>query len=477
MSHYRHTPTRVRSRVSPLSVCRRGSRRAIGGVVAAVTGLAVLLGAGALASASPARPVAARTPHVSLADLGAIRAVQAQFHGLWSIYSDAERATVLNKLRNSGVTTIRMDLSWVMLQPHGRGSFDSWGVAQTDKVIAMANRRGIKVLMTLWLTPAWANGGRGQRVLPANPADYAAMARWCAARWRGKVVGWEVWNEQNNRRFMAGANPTSYVRLLQPAYQAIKAADPYAWVVFGGLEYNDTSWLQRAYKAGAHGYFDAMATHPFQGIADLDPMTADDGTKYTLAHAAAIHALMVEYGDGTKPIWFTEFGWSTHRTSGGSANWLRGVPEALQATYLVRAARFVGKHMPYVTRMFWYSDRDLNSGDVQYRNYGLFRRDLSGKPALAALAAVNAIARQSSAAAARSGAAGSTNSGRRPGAGTAGNPANASKATKASRTGTARTGRHTGLVGGAAPLTTNPTATSPRTGRTVVTAGSFIASF
>ena len=439
MSHYRHRPTRIRSRVGSLIV----RRRVFGSLVAAVTGLAVLLGVGGFASASPAPPHAAHSPHASLADLGSVRAVQAQFHGLWSIYSDPERAAVLNRLRAAGVTTIRMDLSWVMLQPHGRGSYDPWGVAETDRVIRMANQRGIKVLMTLWLTPAWANRGHGQRVLPPNPADYAAVARWCAARWRGKVVGWEIWNEQNNRRFMAGADAASYVRLLRPAYRAIKAGDPYAWVVFGGLEYNDTAWLASAYRAGAHGYFDAMATHPFQGVADLDPATPDDGTKYTLAHAASIHDLMTRHGDGDKPIWFTEFGWSTHSTPGSSANWLRGVPEALQATYLVRAARFVGQNMPYVTRMFWYSDRDLSTGDVQYRNYGLFRRDLSSKPALGALAAVNAIAR------------------RLGGASSAGSRTAAAGTTTGTSTGTntgtntgARTGARTGTTAGAGTGTT-----------------------
>jgi polysaccharide biosynthesis protein PslG len=318
------------------------------------------------------------------------RGVDCGFHGLWAIYDDRERAMVLDRLRAAGVRSVRVDLSWVMLQPDGRGSYYRWGVDLVDHVIGMANARGIRPLMTLWLTPPWANGGAGERVPPDDPADYARVAGWAAARWRGNVIGWEIWNEPNSPAFLAGADPVAYVRLLRAAYPAIKAAAPEAPVVFGGLEYNDTDWISRAYGAGAGGAFDVLATHPYQGIADLGPR-AEDGTKWTLRHAAAVRRLMVEHGDGGKPIWFTEFGWSTHTNATG-LNWLQGVSEAEQAGYLAQTAALVGRDMPYVTRIYWSTDRDLDTGDVQYRNYGLFRRDLSPKPALATLADVNQAA-------------------------------------------------------------------------------------
>ena len=161
-------------------------------------------------------------------------------------------------------------------------------------------------------------------------------------------------------------------------------------MVFGGVEYNDVDWLGRAYDAGAQGSFDVLATHPYQGIADLPPATRDS-TKWTLTHASEVRRLMVERGDAAKPIWFTEFGWSTHGVQSG-VNWIRGVDELRQAAYLTATARLVAAEMPYVQRIYWYSDRDSTDGDPQYANYGLFRLDLSAKPALAALAAVNAAA-------------------------------------------------------------------------------------
>jgi hypothetical protein len=318
------------------------------------------------------------------------REVGSGFHGLWTIYDDAQRASVLDRLQHAGVRSVRIDLSWIMLQPDGPGSYYPWGIALVDRVIGMANDRGIKPLMTLWLTPPWANGNKGERTLPDDPADYARVAGWAAERWRGKVVGWEIWNEPNSPAYLQGADPVAYTRLLRAAYPAIKAAAPETPVVFGGLEYNDTDWIARAYDAGAGGAFDVMGTHPYQGIADLDPF-AIDGTKWTLRHAGAVHELMAGHGDGDKPIWFTEFGWSTHGDV-SNLNWLQGVSEADQADYLEQTADLVGREMPYVTRIYWSCDRDLTAGDVQYRNYGLFRLDLSAKPALSTLDAVNTAA-------------------------------------------------------------------------------------
>ena len=171
---------------------------------------------------------------------------------------------------------------------------------------------------------------------------------------------------------------------------AFHAGDPSTTVVFGGPAYNDTDWIRRAYAAGAHGSFDAMATHPYLGIADEAPETPDDGTMWTLTHVAAVHRLMAANGDGDKPIWFTEFGWSSHTNAGldlndGADNWLHGVSAQQQADYLIRAIQLVQKDFPYVTHMFWYCERNVATDNVQNANYGLLTHDLQPKPAYTAL--------------------------------------------------------------------------------------------
>jgi polysaccharide biosynthesis protein PslG len=315
--------------------------------------------------------------------------VGANFHGMWSTYTDAQRILILDRLKAAGADSVRLDVAWAMLQPTGPTTYDAWGTGFVDRVIAMANQRGIKPLVMLWTPPRWANGGAGDRALPTNPADYARVAKWAAARYRGKVVGWEVWNEPNSPAYLTGADPVAYTRLLKAAYPAFKAGDPTVPVVTGGVEYNDTAWLTRMYAAGAKGYFDVLATHPYMGVADANPAVADDGTMWTFTHAAAVHQLMVKYGDGAKKLWFTEFGWSSHANAAGTPNWSRGVTEATQSAYLVKAANVVDTTMPYVTRMFWYCERNTTNGNLQYNNYGLLRLDFSSKPVLTGMRTAN----------------------------------------------------------------------------------------
>lgn len=203
------------------------------------------------------------------------------------------------------------------------------------------------------------------------------------------MSAWEVWNEPNDADFWAGADPVAYTDLLRAAYPTIKEADPEATVVFGGTSYNDAAWIERAYEAGAAGSFDAMATHPYQAIADLEPEAPDDGTPWRLSHLSAVRNVMVRYGDGDKPIWATEFGWSSHGGAGPRlANWERGVTLEQQADYLVRTLKLVSRRHPYVTHMFWYRERDVEVGDPQQDHYGLLTVDLSPKPALKRLRAL-----------------------------------------------------------------------------------------
>jgi hypothetical protein len=311
-------------------------------------------------------------------------AVGVQFHATWSDYTDAQRAEVLDKLAAAGVKWVRIDLGWASLEERGPGLTSQWYLELADRAVDQARARGLRVLCTLWATPGWANGNAGRNVPPSDPGAYARAAAFAAAHFRGRVAAWEVWNEPNLPDFFAG-DAGRYAQLLRAAYPAFKGADPGALVLLGGPSENDTDWLRAVYAAGAQGAFDVLATHPYMGVADAPPELPDDGSRYTISHVAAVHELMRANGDGAKPIWFTEFGWSSHPNWPGVENWNRGVSPELQADYLVRSLRYIGANYPYVTNVFWYNERNLASGVVQLDNYGLLNRDLSPKPAYTAL--------------------------------------------------------------------------------------------
>jgi hypothetical protein len=314
--------------------------------------------------------------------------VGAQFHCAWSFYTNADRTAVLDKLKAAGVSWVRIDMAWAGIEDTKKDARNAWYLGMMDFCIDQARARGLNVLVTLWMTPGWANGGRSYYVPPANPADYADFARWAAARWAGRVAAWEVWNEPDpNQSFWQGTTD-QYVGLLRAAYPAFKAGDPSAKVVLGGPSSNDDGWLAQLYALGAKGTFDVAATHPYQGLADAAPETPDDGHRWWFTHVVAVRNVMVANGDGAKPIWFTEFGWSAHPNWVGIAPWQRGVTLDQQADYLVRAVKFTRANYPYVGVMFWYKERANPTGtDPHEEGFALLNADLSERPALAALRA------------------------------------------------------------------------------------------
>jgi polysaccharide biosynthesis protein PslG len=310
-------------------------------------------------------------------------AIGVQFHGTWSDLTDDDRARILDAMKDAGVTWVRIDVGWSMLESN-KGVFDPWAIKLVDRVFRMATDRGLKILGTFWRSPQWATGSTNRNVFPTNLADYAKAIERAARMWR-TVDAWEVWNEPNAVEFADPPDAVKYAELLKVAYPAVKRGNPKALVVGGGPMFVDTDWLAKMYAAGAQPFFDVMSVHPYQGNAAKPPTDPAKGKRERLLHTDALLTLMESHGDEGKPIWFTEFGWSTHENVTGTPVWFLGVSEKLQAKYLKDTLALVDKRYPTVTHVLWYTSRDLETGRIHQDNRGLLRKDFTPKPAVASI--------------------------------------------------------------------------------------------
>ena len=313
--------------------------------------------------------------------------VGVQFHGLWSSYTDRDRAQVLDKLVAMGSTWVRLDVSWAMLQPEaGKIDPDSWGVKNIDKVVRMASSRGLQVLGTLWLTPDWANPPAGERSAPADPGDYGKAFAWAAKHWKGKVDAWEVWNEPNSGDFFVDPNPVTYTRLLCSAYRAVQKTpgQPGAKVVYGGTMHNDIDWIKDTYRAGAKGCFDIMATHPYQSPSDTGPLAGRGTEPWEFAALGEVRDVMRSYND-YRAVWITEFGWSSHTNNGNEPAWALGVTPQQQANYTVEALKALKTRFPFVRKAFIYNDRATVGEGSHLAGYGILTANNQPKPVYNAL--------------------------------------------------------------------------------------------
>lgn len=285
-----------------------------------------------------------------------------------------------------GTHWVRMFATWPDIEP-GPGAYDEGWLRQYESAFHSLPA-GTKVILDVVDSPQWETGSASQIVPPANPYDYAAMLAAIAHRFGSRVAAYEIWNEEDEPRWWTGApDPAAYVRLLQATYPAIKAADPAATVVLGGLTGNDYKFLEGVYAAGGKGYFDAVGVHTDTACSVLSPydflrggdlrMIPDSFLAYR-----EVHAVEAANGDD-KPIWMTEMSWRTSSAVCSEGVWAgqkpAGVSDARQATYLRQAYHCLAQN-PYVQVALWFPPQD--EGAV---TSGLIRADGSRKPSWAAM--------------------------------------------------------------------------------------------
>ena len=149
----------------------------------------------------------------------------------------ATQAASLANLKSIGITSIRIGADWDWVQPTGPTTFD-W--SQLDQEVASVRAAGMTVDMVISGSPPWAAvaGTAGDpSPQPADPATFATFAADVAARYAPQGVSdFEIWNEPNDVDFWQPAPDAAvYTALLQASYSSIKAVDPSAFVISGGL--------------------------------------------------------------------------------------------------------------------------------------------------------------------------------------------------------------------------------------------------
>jgi len=199
---------------------------------------------------------------------------------------------------------VRAEFHWSQIEPVRGGAFQ-W--ERYDRMVAGYNAHGIKVQAILTYIPQgygtdWSAIDKGfQRFAAAVVARYAK---------RG-VHYWEVFNEPNlpgygwlTKRADATKNLAGYALLLARANAAVRAHDPRGVVILGGVASDQHRGLAlektmaTLYDLGVANCFDVMAFHPY-GYQNQFPKAR-----------ARVDSVMARHGDGNKPVWFNEYGWT-----------------------------------------------------------------------------------------------------------------------------------------------------------------------
>ena len=198
-------------------------------------------------------------------------------------------------MKQCGLGWMRTDFLWRLVEKKP----GVWDFSQYDQIVNEAEKKNIHVLGILsysvpWATPAWEH--------PKQWAEYVSRT---VSRYKGKVRHWEVWNEQNISGFWKNPDPEDYTRFLKLTYETAKKADPDAVILYGGTAGIPMEFIEQSLKADAGKWFDIMNIHPYRhGLDSLE------STRRFASDIANVRTLLTKYGQGDKPIWITDMGWT-----------------------------------------------------------------------------------------------------------------------------------------------------------------------
>ncbi len=298
--------------------------------------------------------------------------------GIHTLHADDSE---LQASRALGAQSVVQVFAWSEIEPT-RGEFH-W--QYTDWLVRAAEYYHLRVIARLDKTPGWATSAPTALDAPPNQlSDYGDFVAQVAARYRGRIAAYVIWNEPNLAREWGNRppDPAAYAALLRSSAERIRAIDPMARIVSAGLAptndhaadaMDDRDCRRARAAAGARAAFDILGAHPY-GFANPpdDPRAAHAGLNFL--RLLDLRDILVANGDAAKPVWVTEFGYTTDAAE-------TQVTEEEQAQFTPRAYEIAREQMPFV--QFFTLWNLARSGPSDQTGYSLLRAAGSPKPAYA----------------------------------------------------------------------------------------------
>jgi hypothetical protein len=297
----------------------------------------------------------------------------------------------------AGARWTNVHLHWqdVETQP-GQYNWAKW-----DALLAAASAHDSQVIATIGGNPSWAADTACGPIHAEHLQDFANFMATAAARYGGSpynVLHWALYNEPDNANPVdfpwlggcwganhphaaQGAGGAAYANMLSHIYPAIKAGNPDAQVLLGGLAYEywyqtdggpfDYYFLSDLLNAGGAAYFDIINFHYYPAWAWRWADAGGDRYKGNIyGKARSIFDEVKQIGGEEKPIACTEVGYPTEGPAGQALVY----SEELSSRYVMQVyarAMFTGIHP-----VIWLEGVD--EPWLEY-SYGLLRPDLSKK--------------------------------------------------------------------------------------------------
>ena len=289
------------------------------------------------------------------------------------MYADHTEQEAVIRADQAGARWVRVPLFWRQIEPQNTTpEHYQWPHHQDDWLARLA-RQDIKLILTVTVNPSWAATdiyGPIDKVELDEFVEFmeAAVARYGVSPYN--VKHWEFYNEPDYSGFW-GLEAAAYAEMLAAVYQPIKAVDPDALVVLGGLAYDRFTseggpfvedFLDGVLENNGGDYFDVMNFHYFPVFTRWTPYGPG-----IIGKASYLRGKLAEY-NVDKPLICTETGlWSDDEHQGS---------DELQSRYVPKV--FARSMAAGLEITIWY--KHIDDSDLGVMMWGLLNPDLSPKP-------------------------------------------------------------------------------------------------
>jgi len=212
--------------------------------------------------------------------------------------------TLVERVQQAGMVWLREDFSFprILTREGGRD------YSKFDTLLNHFDHKGVGLVGIL---SAYDNDLRKKGygdIVPIHQhlGVWREYVRAVVGRYHDRVRHWVIWNEQDGGFWGGAPNAEEYVALLKASHEEIKAIDPEAKVIMGGLVYWNTNFLKAVYQAGGKDFFDVVGVHRYGEGPDANTTTARTMREF--------RDLMAKHGQSDLPVWILESGGSTYRS-------------------------------------------------------------------------------------------------------------------------------------------------------------------
>ncbi len=270
------------------------------------------------------------------------------------------------ELMESGASWVRVPVYWRSIEPVDSDVADfNWQSA--DQMLGAAKDGCLNIVATHRSNPSWASYIEDGPVFTNALPDLSEYMAALVERYDGDGIDdapgspvvqyWEIYNEPDVEipLWMWGSHPELYAEMLKTVYPAIKAANPDAKVVIGGLGYDyftdqggtfNRKFLEEVVETGGGDYFDVMNFHYFPAFAH----NWTDSGSGLLEKTSDIKKMMHRL-DLDKPIIVTESGHYANNEAPYYGS------EEIQMRYLIQL--FTQAQAAGIDFLIWYALYDI----------------------------------------------------------------------------------------------------------------------